>query len=75
MPRAPPSVETSTPATTPPLVSVAVPVIVTALPSAIEAPDAGEVIVELGGVVSVDPGRHQTGLQRPGLGAHHRRAG
>ena len=30
---APPSVETSTPATTPPPVSVAVPVIVTALPS------------------------------------------
>jgi hypothetical protein len=50
----PPSVETSTPATTPPPVSVAVPVIVTALPSASLAPDAGEVIVEVGGVVSVD---------------------
>ena len=46
--------ETSTPATTPPPLSVAVPVIVTVVPSATVAPAAGEVIVEVGAVVSVD---------------------
>src|SRR5450755_2226254 len=50
----PPSVETSTPATTPPPASVAGPVIVTLLPSARLAPATGERIVELGGVVSLD---------------------
>src|SRR5450755_4697730 len=50
----PPSVETSTPATTPPPASAAVPVMVTLLPSAMVAPAAGELIVELGGVVSLD---------------------
>ena len=45
--------ETSTPPTTPP-VSVAVPVIVVELPACTVPPDAGEVMVELGGVVSVD---------------------
>ena len=50
----PPSVETSTPATTPPPESVAEPVIVTALPSAIVLPDVGLEIVDVGGVVSVD---------------------
>ena len=50
----PPSVETSTPATTPPPASVAVPLMVTAEPSDKVAPDDGDVIVEVGGVVSVD---------------------
>ncbi len=50
----PPSVETSTPATTPPPASVAVPVMVTGAPSEKVAPGDGEVIVEVGGVVSVD---------------------
>ena len=45
----PPSVETSTPATTPPPLSVAVPLIVTVLPFANVAPADGEVIVEVGG--------------------------
>jgi hypothetical protein len=49
----PPSVETSTPATVPPL-SVAVPEIVTVAPSETAAPPDGLVIVELGAVVSVD---------------------
>ncbi len=67
----PPSVETSTPATTPPPVSVAVPVIVTALPSGSRFRAVGEVIVEVGGVVSVDfVGGHETRVERPGLGAH-----
>src|SRR5262245_39922007 len=50
---APPSAETSTPATVPPA-SVAVPEIVTLVPSAIAVPCAGLVIVEMGAVVSVD---------------------
>src|SRR5262249_15429863 len=41
-------------ATTPPPASVAVPVIVTEEPSDKLAPAAGEVIVDVGGVVSVD---------------------
>src|SRR5581483_10215565 len=48
------SVETSTPATTPPPLSVALPEIVVAVPSGIVAPGAGEAIVEVGAVVSVD---------------------
>src|SRR5262249_2898893 len=52
----PPSVETSTAATTPPPSSEAVPEIVTVLPSDRFAPAAGEATVALGGVVSVDPG-------------------
>ena len=40
-------------ATTPPPESVAVPLIVTVLPFAMVAPADGEVIVEVGGVVSV----------------------
>src|SRR5258707_13479583 len=51
---APPSVETSTPATTPPPASLGVPLMVTAEPSERAAPWEGEVIVEVGGVVSVD---------------------
>src|SRR5579864_2151725 len=51
---APPSVEISTPATTPPPASVAAPEMVMAAPSAKFEPGAGEVIVEVGGVVSVD---------------------
>ena len=51
----PPSVETSTPETTPPPVSVAVPETVTALLSWTVEPAVGEVIVDVGGVVSVDP--------------------
>src|ERR1700730_13182383 len=50
----PPSVDTSTPATTPPPASPAVPLMVTAAPSVRLAPEAGELICELGGVVSVD---------------------
>ena len=48
----PPSVETSTPPTTPPPVSVAVPDTVTCVPGAIELLAAGEVIVDLGAVAS-----------------------
>ena len=48
----PPSVETSTPPTTPP-VSVAVPVMVVKLPDC-TVPPVGEVMVEFGGTVSVD---------------------
>src|SRR4029450_8778591 len=48
----PPSVETSTPATTPP-VSAAVPVTVTWLPSVTVAPLDGDVNVAVGAVVSV----------------------
>ena len=67
----PPSVETSTPATTPPPASVAVPVIVTAAPSWRFAPTAGEVIVELGGAVSVDAvAARQPGHQGRRLRAH-----
>src|SRR5262249_39843673 len=50
----PPSVETSTPATTPPPVSLAVPETVTRAPSARLAPGAGAVIVAVGAVLSVD---------------------
>src|SRR5215831_708440 len=52
---APLSVETSTPATTPPPASDAVPVIVTAVPLVSVVPALGDVIVEVGGVVSVEP--------------------
>src|SRR5919199_3808714 len=48
----PPSVETSTPPTTPP-VSVAVPLIVTLLPGATVVPEAGDVIVDVGAPGSV----------------------
>src|SRR5690349_7884217 len=50
---APLSVDTSTPATTPP-VSLAVPVTVTFPPSPTVVEDDGEVMVEVGAVVSVD---------------------
>src|SRR5208283_5779146 len=50
---APSSTETSTPATTPPPGSAAVPLIKIDPKAAVE-PFAGETIVELGGVVSVD---------------------
>src|SRR5664279_2643210 len=49
----PPSVDTSTPATVPPE-SLAVPLIVTDVPSGTVPPGAGEVIVEVGAVVSVE---------------------
>ena len=49
----PPSRETSTPATLPPT-SAAVPVTVTMAPLVNVAPDVGEVIVDVGAVVSVD---------------------
>ena len=51
---APPSTETSTPATTPPPLSLAVPVIVTEPPGATVEPAAGEVIAEAGGSASVE---------------------
>src|SRR5207244_4015768 len=50
----PPSVETSTPATTPPPESLAVPWMVTVEASARLAPGAGEVMFDVGGVVSND---------------------
>src|SRR6516165_5761020 len=50
----PPSVETSTPATTPPLVSLAVPVMVTGAPSGSAALGVGEVMDEVGGPVAAD---------------------
>lgn len=49
----PPSVETSTEATTPPPVSAAVPVIVIASPLFTVLPEVGEVIVAVGAVWSV----------------------
>src|SRR6266700_908121 len=49
----PPSTETSTPPTTPPPISVAVPEMLTVLDCIVEPP-LGEVIVELGAVASVD---------------------
>jgi len=49
---APPSTDTSTRATVPPPVSLAVPVMPTAVPVNISAPALGDVIVEVGGVVS-----------------------
>jgi hypothetical protein len=51
---APPSSETSTPPTTPPPASLAVPLTVTGLPPCRFAPAAGEVMVEVGGVWSVE---------------------
>src|SRR6478752_2843259 len=51
---APPSTETSTPATTPPPWSAAVPVIVTRLPLATDPPLAGATTVETGARMSVD---------------------
>ncbi len=63
--------DTSTPATTPPPESVAVPLIVTVLPFVNVAPADGEVIVEVGGVVSVDAvASDQAGHQRGRLHAH-----
>src|SRR3954447_10510097 len=50
----PPSVDTSTPATTPPPASVSDPLMVTADPFERLAFRAGEVIVEVGAVLSVD---------------------
>ena len=47
------SVDTSTPATTPPPLSVAVPETVTVLPLAMVELAAGEVILDVGGVLSV----------------------
>src|SRR4051794_41817688 len=52
---APPSVETSTPATVP-LVSDAVPLIVTVVPDATDALAAGEVIVDTGGTTTAEGG-------------------
>src|SRR6266542_1290431 len=49
----PPSVDTSTPATTPPT-SAAVPVMEMLAPLVNEAPAVGEVMTEVGSVVSVD---------------------
>ena len=49
---APPFTDTSTRATAPPPVSLAVPVMLTAVPVDISAPALGDVIVEVGGVVS-----------------------
>jgi hypothetical protein len=46
----PPSVDTSTPATTPPPESVAVPLMVTVAPFAIAAPATGDVMVDVGAV-------------------------
>src|SRR5206468_985788 len=51
---APPSTDTSTPATTPPPLSVAVPVIVTRLPLWTCAPAAGDVTTDVGAKISVD---------------------
>jgi hypothetical protein len=48
----PPSTDTSTLATVPPPVSLAVPVMVTVVPVNTVVPGAGDVIVEVGGVVS-----------------------
>jgi hypothetical protein len=49
---APPSTDTSTRATVPPPASLAVPVMLTAVPVDTVAPGAGEVIAEVGGVTS-----------------------
>src|SRR5262245_22784135 len=71
----PPSTDTSTPPTTPPA-SLAVPVIVTAVPAGIVAPAAGAVIVEVGGVKSVHAGcaGRQT-ARAPWTGRVRRRGG
>jgi hypothetical protein len=58
----PPSVDTSTLATTPPPTSMAVPVTFTGIPNWRVAPLAGEVIVDVGGIVSVD----FVGMTNPG---------
>ena len=50
----PPSVDISTPATTPPPASDAVPLMVTGVPAEIEAPAVGLEIVDVGVVVSAD---------------------
>src|SRR5262249_49166826 len=50
----PPSTDTSTPPTTPPPTSAAVPVMVTVVPYWTVEPDIGNVMVEVGGVTSVD---------------------
>ena len=50
----PPSTETSTPPTTPPPESVALPVMFAATPAGSEAPAAGVRMVDTGGVVSVE---------------------
>ena len=66
----PPLTETSTPPTTPPPVSVAVPVMVITLPCTVE-PAAGKVIVEAGAEVSVEAvAEYQTRLERPRLYPH-----
>ena len=62
---APPSVETSTAARRPPPPSAAVPVMVTGVPTCRTAPAAGEVIVDVGAVVSVEA----VAATRPGLEA------
>ncbi|HEX5084442.1 MAG TPA: hypothetical protein VFY40_20550, partial [Blastocatellia bacterium] len=49
---APPSTDTSTRATDPPPASLAVPLMVTVVPADISDPALGDVIVEIGGVVS-----------------------
>ena len=50
--KAPPFTDTSTRATAPPPVSLAAPVMLTAVPVDISAPALGDVIVDVGGVVS-----------------------
>src|ERR1700674_1268941 len=49
---APPSTETSTPPTTPPPASVAVPVMVTGIPADTTPPGSGKVIEDVGATVS-----------------------
>ena len=51
---APPSVDTSTPATMPPPASVAVPLMVMRVPALMLAPGAGEVMIEIGASTSLD---------------------
>ena len=65
------SAETSTPATTPPPPSAAVPLITTAVPDSSSDPAAGDMIVELGRVVSVEAvAGDQARLRRRRLHAH-----
>jgi hypothetical protein len=72
----PPSVETSTPATTPPPESVAVPEIVTGVPSAKLAPGAGLVIVDAGAVEREMVGLDDVvGCRVAVVGEHLRRIG
>src|SRR5215475_7507010 len=59
----PPSVDTSTPATTPPPASLAVPLTVIAEPFGTVAPCAGDVIAEVGAVASADA----VAAVRPGI--------